>query len=189
MRGYRGISELSAFFGPRPHILCSEKIVRLATCADGADRARLPPDTLLDGGLDVGRTRVSVREAARILDVSESAIHKRVRRDTLPHDKGPDGRVFVYLDDVTDTVSDTVQHPSTDALISEMRDRIESLERQLEREREANSENRRIIAALVQRVPELAAPSEARGGPLRGSEDSGGAEDGAATGGAHSGLR
>jgi len=95
------------------------------------------------------------------LDVSESAIHKRVQRGTLEHDKDADGQVFIYLDDVTDAVSDIVQHPSTDALISEMHSRIESLEQQLEHEREANCENRRLLAAALERIPAIEAPQEA----------------------------
>lgn len=39
---------------------------------------------------------------------------------------------------------------ASDALISEMRDRIESLERQLEQERQANSEHRRLLAAALE---------------------------------------
>jgi hypothetical protein len=131
-------------------------------------------DGVADRGLDIGRQRVSIREAARLLDVSESAIHKRVQRGTIPHDKGEDGRVFVYLDapgnSVTDKVSDTVQHPSTEALISEMRDRIESLEHQLEEAHEANRENRRIIAGLIQRVPELESPRDEPHGPETDAE-------------------
>jgi hypothetical protein len=95
------------------------------------------------------------------LDVSESAIHKRVQRGTLEHDKDADGRVFIYLDDVTDAVSDIVQHPSTDALIFEMHRRIESLEQQLEHEREANRENRRLLAAALERIQAIEAPQEA----------------------------
>jgi hypothetical protein len=131
----------------------------------------MPLDRVADRGLDIDSQRVSIREAARILDVSESAIHKRVQRGTLPHDKDPDGRVFVYLDTVSDNMSDNVQHPSTDALISEMHARIESLERQLENEREANSENRRIIMAMTQRIPELEAPPETREAPVTSSEE------------------
>jgi hypothetical protein len=49
------------------------------------------------------------------------------------------------------------------ALMSEMRDRIASLERQLEQERQANSEHRRLLAAALERIPpQLEAPSEAR---------------------------
>ncbi len=122
-------------------------------------------------GVDEVSRRVSVREAARLLDVSESAVHKRVQRGTLKHDKDPDGRVFIYLDDVTDTVSDTVQHPSTDPLISEMHSRIDSLERQLEHERAANRENRRLLAAALERIPAIE-PPETPGEPQAASEES-----------------
>jgi hypothetical protein len=131
---------------------------------------------MADRGLDTERQRVSIREAARIMAVSESAIHKRVQRGTLPHDKDPDGRVFVYLDTVSDNVSDTVQHPSTDALISEMHARIDSLELQLEKEREANSENRRIIAALTSRIPEIEAPRGEPHGPESATDEQTGTE-------------
>ena len=92
--------------------------------------------------------------------MSESAIHKRVQRGTLEHDKDADGRVFIYLDDVTDSMSDNVQHPSSERLISEMHSRIESLEQQLEHEREANRENRRLLAAALERIPAIEAPEE-----------------------------
>ena len=97
--------------------------------------------------------------------MSESAIHKRVQRGTLEHDKDAHGRVFIYFDDVTDAVSDIVQHPSTDALISEMHSRIESLEQQLEHEREANRENWRLLAAALERIPAIEAPPEEREAP------------------------
>jgi hypothetical protein len=44
--------------------------------------------------------------------------------------------------------------------------RLAFVERQLELEQEANRENRRIIAGLVQRVPELEAAPEHRDGPV-----------------------
>ena len=57
-----------------------------------------------------GRTgadeRLSLRQAAARLGVSESAIRKRVERGTLRSDKGADGRRYVYLDTMTDTVAD-----------------------------------------------------------------------------------
>jgi len=46
-----------------------------------------------------------------------------------------------------------------------MRGRIESLERQLEQANERDRENRRIIAALTSRFPELPAPQEPPGAP------------------------
>jgi hypothetical protein len=50
----------------------------------------------------------------------------------------------------------------TDELISELRDRVRSLENQLRQERAANRENRRIIASLTSRTPERPAAPVAR---------------------------
>ena len=44
----------------------------------------------------VADERLTLREAALHLGVSESAIRKRVERGTLRSDKGPDGRRYVY---------------------------------------------------------------------------------------------
>jgi hypothetical protein len=52
----------------------------------------------------------------------------------------------------------------------EMRGRIESLERQLEQANERDRENRRIIAALTQRIPAIEAPPEAPESPETPSE-------------------
>jgi excisionase family DNA binding protein len=78
------------------------------------------------------RDRVTVQEAASRLGVSEQAIRKRVKRGTIPHDKEADGRVYVYLDGV----ADEVVTPNSDALISEMRDRIRYLEEESRRKDE-----------------------------------------------------
>jgi hypothetical protein len=50
--------------------------------------------------------RLTLREAAAAVGVSESAIRKRVERGTLRSDKGPDGKRYVYLDTGADTVAD-----------------------------------------------------------------------------------
>ena len=111
--------------------------------------------------MDTGRRRVSIREAAKILDVSESAIHKRVQRGTLAHDKNPDGRVFVYLDVLSDAVSDGVrQHPSTEALISEMRDRIGFLERELVARSEEIRRRDAIIMNMTEAMKALSPPEQ-----------------------------
>jgi hypothetical protein len=122
--------------------------------------SRIPANTQgLDGRLDVGETRrATIQEAARIMGVSEGAIRKRVKRGTIAHDKGEDGRVYVYLDAGVDKGVDGVSHPERDALVSELRSHNATLREQLEAEREANRENRRIIAALTSRIPELPAP-------------------------------
>jgi hypothetical protein len=102
----------------------------------------------------VGETRrATIQEAARIMGVSEGAIRKRVKRNTLRHDKGPGGRVFVYLDAGVDDGVDEVSHPDSDALISEMRGRIEDLRAQLEAERQAHAEARRLLLSALEKIP------------------------------------
>ena len=115
--------------------------------------------------MGVGRSssnRVTVDEAARVLGLSVDAIRKRVQRGTIDHEKAEDGRVWILLDaDRTyhDTDQDeTGRQPAdrTDLLIAELQDRVRSLE-------ESNRENRRIIAALTQRIPAIEAPTDAPG--------------------------
>lgn len=112
--------------------------------------------------------RVTVTDAAVLLGLSEDAVRSRLKRGTLRKEKGQDGTVFVVLDPdtATDQQSPTSDHPRTDDptgrndLLEDLRDQVEFLRQQLSEEREANRENRRIIAGLVQRVPELEAARE-----------------------------
>jgi hypothetical protein len=125
-----------------------------------------------------GRTgadeRMTLRQAAARLGVSESAIRKRVERGTLRSDKGPDGRRYVYLDSVADSVADTGADtsatPERDALISEMHAHNETLREQLEAERQAHAEARRLLAAALERIPALEPPPEAPESPDTPSE-------------------
>ena len=114
-----------------------------------------------------GTRRVTLREASEELGVSIEAVRKRVKRDSLRSDKGPDGRVYVYLDAGGDEY-----HPKEEVegseLVEELRDRMRYLERMLEEERRARTEERRrhdtLMAQFMQRIPELEAsrePSEA----------------------------
>jgi excisionase family DNA binding protein len=112
----------------------------------------------------VGKTRATVQEAARILGISEGTIRKRVKRGTLPHDKGEDGRVYVYLDTGTDDGTDGVPHHANSELISAKDETIHVLTEQLEAERQAHAEARRLLAAALERIPlALEAPREPPG--------------------------
>jgi predicted ArsR family transcriptional regulator len=116
----------------------------------------------------VGHYRVTIQEAAKRLGVKEAAIRKRIERGTLEKEKDEDGRVYVFVDkppaEERDTAHDEGYDSSYfagyDALIKSHQERIEDLREQLSAERRANEENRRIIAALTQRIPELEAPRE-----------------------------
>jgi hypothetical protein len=107
---------------------------------------------------DVRRTTVA--QAAEVLGISAEAVRGRIRRGTLPVER-EGGAVYVLLSDqaadrtTTDQPRTTADQPTdrTELLIAELQDRVRSLE-------EANRENRRIIAALTQRIPEIEAPPQ-----------------------------
>jgi hypothetical protein len=113
------------------------------------------------------RTRLTQREAAERLGISVEAIRKRVKRGTLSSDKGEDGRRYVYLDDDPDAGG---PQPESDALTSELRDRLYYVEGQLQAERQAHAEARRIIAGLVERIPALEAPADSAPAAPQGPE-------------------
>jgi excisionase family DNA binding protein len=105
--------------------------------------------------------RLTVQEAAEVLGTSVDAVRMRVRRGSLESEKDPDGRVYVWVDgDSSETKPGLDGEPSM--LISAKDETIRILTQQLESERRANEENRRIIAALTSRIPELEAPQEPR---------------------------
>jgi excisionase family DNA binding protein len=101
--------------------------------------------------------RMTTKEAAEALGISVEAVRKRIERGQLGHER-VDGRVYVYLDDDRTESGPNVEVEST-ALISEMQARIELLERQLEQANERDRENRRLLAAALERIPpQLEAP-------------------------------
>jgi excisionase family DNA binding protein len=114
--------------------------------------------------------RVPVREAAELLGISEGAVRMRVKRGTLPSTR-ESGRLYVLLD--TEPTPDPERpygrtHDRTSELIATLRE-------QLAAERRANEENRRIIAALTQRIPEIEAPASPQppGAPESATEQPG----------------
>ena len=107
-------------------------------------------------------------EAADMLGITTGAVRNRLSRGTLPSTK-EDGTVYVLLpaDMSRDTERDTDDTPhgmtpsDSAVLTSELRDRLRYVEEQLEAERRAHAEARRIIAGLVERIPAIEAPSKA----------------------------
>jgi hypothetical protein len=119
------------------------------------------------------RLRFTVPEAARILGISPEAVRNRLSRGTLDSVK-ESGTVYVLIDrdmslPQTDRPDDIPGE--SNALISEMRDRITFLERELERRGEESAELRRIIAALTSRIPEIEAPSEPQESPQTAADE------------------
>ena len=114
-------------------------------------------------GQDSGTLRVTIREAAARLGVTEAAIRKRIQRGSLDKEMGEDGRVYVYLD-----LSQDKSHPESQvdsgALVESLQDQIAFLRTQLDVRAEEIQRRDVIIsqltqanAALASRVPELEA--------------------------------
>lgn len=116
--------------------------------------------------------RYTVAEAARALGITETAVRARIQRGTLDSERDG-GTVYVRLS--ADEATDKTHEQSE--LVEALRDQIDTLKRQLDESNAANGENRRIIAALTQRIPELEAPREPapepRGSPVAPTEEEG----------------
>ena len=106
--------------------------------------------------------RLTVAQAADALGGSQDAVRKRIKRDTIRHDRDESGRVYVYLapsetvhktdqDAARDASSKTVQ----DAYVRSLEDQISFLRRELER-KDA------ILLNLTERIPQLEASRETR---------------------------
>lgn len=129
------------------------------------------------------RRRLTIQEAAEEIGTTVDALRSRIRRGNIDSEKGDDGRVYVWLDN---DQAETSQRPGGDeskasvegSIEEELRDRIRFVEGQLEAEREAHKEARRIIGGLVQRIPQLEAP---RGEQNPGDFDQGPGSEGHGT--------
>ena len=120
-------------------------------------------------GRDNGTLRVTIREAATRLGVTEAAVRKRIQRGSLGKELGQDGRVYVYLDlsqDTSQPESQVHRDPMVEELVEELRDRVAFLERSLERRSVEAERYQQIVAGLTQtnnnlsaRVLELEAPA------------------------------
>lgn len=113
-------------------------------------------------------TRYTVAEAADILGITTGAVRNRLSRGTLRSIKFA-GTVYVLLPDdmspgtergANDTPGGT-PHPEFDALISSKEETIAVLREQLEAERQANAEARRLLMAALERIPAIEPPQEA----------------------------
>ena len=98
------------------------------------------------------------------MGVTEDAVRKRIHRGKIRYERDEGGHYIVYPteDDIRQTADRNYVQSESSALISELRAQIERLEDQLEKADERDRENRRILAAALERIPpQLEAPSEA----------------------------
>ena len=111
--------------------------------------------------------RKTVAEAAQAMGISAEAVRGRIRRGTLPVERER-GAVYVVLEPEVDDRPTADQSRTTAAqsadrteLVEALREQISDLRGQLAEANAANRENRRIIAGLTQRIPELEAAGPA----------------------------
>lgn len=113
-------------------------------------------------------SRVTVQEAAKLLGITVEAVRGRTKRGTLRSERDDDGTVYVFLDASDQSQAgrqpDDDQPKTTADRPDDQTPLVEALQRQLDEMNTANAELRRIIAGLVQKVPELEASSEPRDG-------------------------
>ena len=98
--------------------------------------------------------RLTVQEAAEVLETSVDAVRMRVRRGSIDSDKGEDGKVYVWLDPDESDVKSQRQVDGAGELIDELRDRVHSLERRLDEEGDA----RRGADTIIAKSPRLTPP-------------------------------
>ncbi len=128
------------------------------------------------------RRRVTVPDAADALGITVEAVRGRIKRGKLGHVKDG-GTVYVLLPLDQTRPAKTSHQPDNDRitdqskLIEVLEAQVEDLRGRLDHADEANRENRRIIAGLVQRIPELEAAPEPRDEPETSPGGAGGVED------------
>ena len=104
--------------------------------------------------------RLTVQEAAEVLGTSVDAVRMRVRRGSLESEKGPDARVYVWVDGDASETKPELDGEST-VLMSAKDETIRVLNEQLQAERQAHVEARRLLAGALDRIPpQLEAPRE-----------------------------
>ncbi len=162
--------------GPPPEMLWFWKIV----VHRGAATVYAAVMTERNGDMSVsGPRRVTVEDASRVLGISESAIRKRIERNTLRSVR-ENGTRYVLLEPVTtghdtDTtghVNDTTADMSTsstalidakDETIAELRDRVAQLSKIVTTRDEELRRKDHLLAAALERIPALEAPQDEPG--------------------------
>jgi hypothetical protein len=140
------------------------------------------------GATGADRRRLTVPQAAEALGVTVDAVRGRIRRGKLKAEHDDAGTVYVWIDAPAEPdsrgPSETSHRPSADQMerIEDLREQVAYLRDQLEQATERDRENRRLLAAALERIPpQLEAPQETRESPQTVEEASEGTEPHPAT--------
>ncbi len=119
------------------------------------------------GGDRRGRQRLTVPEAATVLGVTVDAVRGRIRWGKLASEHDENGTVYVWIDapeangpgqsPTVEGPEEASQGPSAEReeLVESLLDQVKYMREQIAAEREANRENRRLLAAALERIPAL----------------------------------
>ena len=121
--------------------------------------------------------RLSVAEAAHRLGISEAGVRKLVQREQIPYERD-DGRLFVWVSpgETRHAESRDQADTSRDAatMVEEVRDRLRYVEGQLEAERQAHGETRRLLLSALEKIPPAIEPPSERSEPRESPESAAG---------------
>src|SRR5215204_3243966 len=145
-------------------------------------------------GDTIGTRRLDLKEAAAELGITSEAVRRRAKRGTLPSENGEDGRLYVWLPDVSDSGVHSVSNGEVhggphaggadnyllrDVLLERVEDEndflrreVERLHQDLESRREELRRKDHLLAAALERIPpalEEASP-ELPEGPEKASD-------------------
>ncbi len=110
------------------------------------------------------------------MGVTVDAVRGRIRRGTIDSEHDKDGKVYVWVEapeadrpgpSATGGDESEASQSRSDAqeqLVESLLDQVAHMREQLAAEREANRENRRLLAAALERIPAIE-PPETPGGP------------------------
>lgn len=109
-----------------------------------------------------GTRRVTVEEAAQLLDIEKGSVKKRIQRGKLRSEKDAIGTLYVYVDRSETVRDDSVGQSQTDRdeLVAELR-RTNELLREVITTRDEEIRRRDvIISQLTERIPAIEAPRD-----------------------------
>jgi len=139
--------------------------------------SRETPDETATSQHDQSGRRYTVQEAALLLGLSVDAVRKRAERGRLKKEKAVDGTVYIVLDAPRESsqdqpttgqgtrrgVTDDQEATRHDVLVSSLQDQINHLRRELEVRNDELRRKDHLLAAVLERLPELEATSETQG--------------------------
>jgi hypothetical protein len=119
--------------------------------------------------------RYTVHEAALLLGLSIDAVRKRAERGRLKREKDSDGTVYILLDpdqaEAGQRAAEEETATSQDALINSLQDQIEYLRHELDVRNEELRRKDHLLAASLERIPELETTQGVSTESMASSED------------------